>query len=108
LKANEIDDVVEYVLSLSKASHDSSKVARGEKIFAEHCVACHLKGGVGSREFGAPALNDAIWLYGGDRASIRASVFSARGGVMPPWEGRLDEATIKMLTLYVHGLGGGK
>ncbi|MBL8675393.1 MAG: cytochrome C oxidase Cbb3, partial [Rhodospirillales bacterium] len=49
-----------------------------------------------------------IWLYGGDRASIRASVHASRAGAMPAWEGRLDEATIKMLSLYVHGLGGGK
>lgn len=103
-----IDDVVEYVLSLSKAPHDTTRVKSGEKVYVEHCVACHMPGGAGNRELGAPALNDAIWLYGGDRASIRASVFAARNGVMPAWQDRLDEATIKMLTLYVHGLGGGK
>jgi cytochrome c oxidase cbb3-type subunit 3 len=104
----QIDDVVEYVLSLSKSTHDAARAARGEKVYAENCVACHMQGGAGNRELGAPALNDAIWLYGGDRAAIRASVFTARNGVMPAWQGRLDEATIKMLTLYVHGLGGGK
>jgi cytochrome c oxidase cbb3-type subunit 3 len=104
----QIDDVVEYVLALAKSSHDATRAARGEKVYAENCVACHMQGGVGNRELGAPALNDAIWLYGGDRASIRTTVFTARNSVMPAWEGRLDEATIKMLTLYVHGLGGGK
>jgi cytochrome c oxidase cbb3-type subunit 3 len=108
LPAAQIDDVVEYVLALSKSTHDAARAARGEKIYAEHCVACHMQAGAGNRELGAPPLNDAIWLYGGDRASIRASVFTARNGVMPPWQGRLDDATIKMLTLYVHGLGGGK
>ena len=104
----QIDDVVEYVLSLSKSAHDTTKAGRGEKVYADNCVACHMPGGTGNRELGAPALNDAIWLYGGDRAAIRDSVFAARAGVMPAWEGRLDEATIKMLTLYVHSLGGGK
>jgi cytochrome c oxidase cbb3-type subunit 3 len=27
---------------------------------------------------------------------------------MPPWAGRLDAATINMLTVYVHALGGGE
>jgi cytochrome c oxidase cbb3-type subunit 3 len=30
------------------------------------------------------------------------------GGQMPPFAGRLDETTIKALTLYVHSLGGGE
>ncbi|MCW5749062.1 MAG: cytochrome-c oxidase, cbb3-type subunit III [Alphaproteobacteria bacterium] len=108
LTAGQIDDVVEYVLSLSKAPHDAARAARGATVFAKECVTCHKEGGVGNREMGAPALNDAIWLYGGDRAAIRATVFSARSGVMPAWQDRLDDATIKMLTLYVHSLGGGK
>ncbi len=104
----QIDDVVEYVLSLGHLPHDATAAARGATVFADQCAGCHMPGGVGNREVGAPALNDAIWLNGGDRASIRASVHFARMGVMPAWQGRLDEATIKMLTLYVHGLGGGK
>jgi cytochrome c oxidase cbb3-type subunit 3 len=31
-----------------------------------------------------------------------------RQGVMPAWTGRLDEATVKSLALYVHSLGGGQ
>ncbi len=108
LSSAQIGDVVEYVLSLSHSSHDPDKAARGAAVYAENCVACHMQGGTGNKELGAPALNDAIWLYGGDRASIRQSVFAARAGMMPAWEGRLDEATIKMLTLYVYSLGGGK
>lgn len=104
----QVGDVVEHVLSLSGAPHDAAKAARGAPLYADNCVSCHMPDGAGNRELGAPALNDAIWLYGGDRAAIRDSVFGARAGVMPAWEGRLDEATIKMLTLYVHGLGGGK
>jgi cytochrome c oxidase cbb3-type subunit 3 len=29
-------------------------------------------------------------------------------GVMPAWAGRLDAATVTMLTIYVHALGGGQ
>ena len=31
-----------------------------------------------------------------------------RQGVMPNWGARLDPATIKAVTLYVHSLGGGE
>jgi cytochrome c oxidase cbb3-type subunit III len=27
---------------------------------------------------------------------------------MPAWKGRLDDTTIKALTVYVHSLGGGQ
>jgi len=104
----QIDDVVEHVLALSRQPHDAARAARGATVFAEQCAACHQNDGSGNRELGAPALSDQIWLYGGTRAAIRDSVFNARAGAMPHWEGRVDEATIKMLTLYVHGLGGGK
>jgi cytochrome c oxidase cbb3-type subunit 3 len=29
-------------------------------------------------------------------------------GVMPAWNTRLDPATVKAVTLYVHDLGGGE
>jgi cytochrome c oxidase cbb3-type subunit 3 len=33
---------------------------------------------------------------------------NARRGVMPAWENRLSPETVKMLTVYVHALGGGQ
>ncbi len=36
------------------------------------------------------------------------TVTNGRAGVMPAWSGRLDPVTIKSLTVYVHGLGGGQ
>jgi cytochrome c oxidase cbb3-type subunit 3 len=53
-------------------------------------------------------LNDAIWLYGGDHASLMETVTNARAGVMPTWEGRLSDSNIKELAVYVHSLGGGQ
>ena len=47
-------------------------------------------------------------LYGGDRDSVYRSIFYARNGSMPAWSGRLDDATLKMLAIYVHSLGGGR
>jgi cytochrome c oxidase cbb3-type subunit 3 len=52
-------------------------------------------------------LSDSIWLYGGDLASIIETISRSRAGVMPAWEDRLDTATLRSLTVYVHALGGG-
>lgn len=104
----QVNDVAEYVLSLSAGSKNQAAVARGEKIFADNCVACHGAGGKGNMEMGAPNLSDGIWLYGGSKDQIVAQIWRPRMGVMPAWEGRLDPATIKMLTVYVHSLGGGQ
>lgn len=107
LKRAEIEDVADYVLSLSDG-RTSDAAKRGEAIYAEQCVSCHGERGAGNPELGAPRLNDPIWLYGGDRASVVTSITNARAGMMPAWKDRLDDATIKMLTVYVHGLGGGQ
>lgn len=108
LSRQEIDDVAEHVLSLTGRSTNAGSAARGAAIYAEQCVACHGEKGEGVREQGGPALNDAIWLYGGSKREIVAQIASPRTGVMPSWQGRLDEATIRMLTVYVHTLGGGE
>ncbi len=104
----EINDVVEYVLSLPRRSQQSSAIARGQKTFADQCASCHGVDGNGNKEQGAPNLADPIWLYGGGRQAVVESVRTGRGAMMPAWAGRLDPATIKALAVYVHSLGGGK
>jgi len=108
LTAPQVDDVAEYVYALSRPAGDPEAVERGAAIFAEQCVACHQQGGIGSHELGAPDLTDSVWLYGGSKADIAQSIAYGRGGMMPAWEGRLSPATLKMLAVYVHGLGGGE
>jgi cytochrome c oxidase cbb3-type subunit 3 len=108
LDPKQIAAVTQYVLSLSGRQHDEAAAIAGAPIFAENCVACHGEGGVGVQEMGGPSLNNAIWLYGGEAAQITAQINRPRLGVMPAWQGRLDDATIKMLAVYVHTLGGGQ
>lgn len=105
LTGAQIAAVTDYVLSLSGKAQATPE---GTQIFQEQCAACHGPDGKGNQELGAPSLADGIWLYGGNRDAIYRSIFYARNGSMPPWAGRLDEATIKMLTIYVHALGGGR
>ncbi|MFY8106641.1 MAG: cytochrome-c oxidase, cbb3-type subunit III [Elstera sp.] len=106
----QIADVADYVLALATPPGTalSPEAKRGAAIYGEQCVACHGVKGEGLQEFGAPRLSDAIWLYGGDRAALIRQISAPRQGVMPAWSGRLTDAQIKMLTLYVHSLGGGQ
>jgi cytochrome c oxidase cbb3-type subunit 3 len=108
LQPAQIEDAVSYVRFLSRQEAPTLSTRRGARVFAENCVACHGPDGKGLRQFGAPNLTDAIWLYGGDRASLRTTIHNSRNGVMPAWGLRLDPVTVKMLALYVHSLGGGE
>jgi cytochrome c oxidase cbb3-type subunit 3 len=107
LSAEQIADVAAYVQSLSAETADAETAGRGQAVFAEHCTACHGEDGKGNLDLGAPNLTDQIWLYGGGDM-IAAQIGSPRHGVMPAWEGRLDDASVKMVTIYVHTLGGGE
>jgi cytochrome c oxidase cbb3-type subunit 3 len=109
LKKDEIAIVANYVRSLSGLpTRKDADLAAGQKIFAENCASCHGDLGKGNIELGAPNLTDKIWLYGSDEATVIETITNGRAGVMPAWGGRLDPATIKAITVYVHSLGGGQ
>jgi cytochrome c oxidase cbb3-type subunit 3 len=105
LDASQAKAVAGHVLSLSgKAPANPA----GAQAFADNCAACHGPAGGGMPDMGAPALNDAIWLYGGSEAAVTKQILAPRHGVMPAWKDRLDPVTIKMLAAYVHSRGGGQ
>lgn len=105
----DIVDVAGHVRTLSGLEPEAAaNLTNGAKVFAENCAACHAEDGKGNRELGAPNLTDAVWLYSPDTETIIQGVWGGRGGIMPAWGGRLDESTIKALTLYVHSFGGGE
>ncbi|MCP9482859.1 cytochrome-c oxidase, cbb3-type subunit III [Shimia sp. CNT1-13L.2] len=108
LEDEQIEAVVNYVMSLSGDAKDASLVADGAVVFADECSACHMDDGTGDRAQGAPNLTDAIWLFGGDYDSIKETVTYSRAGVMPNWNTRLTEAQIRAVSAYVHQLGGGE
>jgi cytochrome c oxidase cbb3-type subunit 3 len=104
----QIGDAAEFVLAWTGRSTDAAAAERGGTVYAENCASCHGDNGEGNRDVGAPALNDRIWLHVTDRASLIRYIAAPRMGVMPSWGGRLDPATVNMLTVYVHALGGGE
>lgn len=108
LSRAEIDDVVNHVLMISgHDGTDEAGAARGAAIFAAQCASCHGEDGTGDHTIGAPDLTDQEWIFGGEYRDIYNTVYSARNAHMPAWSGRLDDATIKALAVYVHSLGGG-
>ncbi|WP_127107177.1 cytochrome-c oxidase, cbb3-type subunit III [Pararhodobacter zhoushanensis] len=108
LTPEEIDQVVNHVLAISGQAHDAALAAAGAEVFDLNCASCHGADGSGDTFVGAPALNNAIWLYGGSEADIRATVNNAHFGIMPGFTNRLNPAQIRAVGAYVHQLGGGQ
>lgn len=106
LQNKEIDHIAEYVF---KTSHGQKGSEEGAALFQENCASCHGDDGRGIQEMGAPNLMDQIWLYSGQSPDeIKAQMRKPKHGMMPHWEGRLDPDIIRMLSIYVHELGGGE
>jgi cytochrome c oxidase cbb3-type subunit 3 len=108
LKAEQVDDLTEYVVALSRRRADRAAANRAAPLFQQNCAVCHGPAGTGSQAMGAPNLTDADWLYGADRTSIHDQIWNGRGGVMPSWRSRFDPATLKALAVYIHANAGGQ
>jgi cbb3-type cytochrome c oxidase subunit III len=106
LTANEIADVVEYVLELSGQPSDGVKAVRGKTLFHDgstgNCFDCHGDDATGNAPIGSTNLTDKrLYLYGSDRASISESITRGRHGVMPAFEDTLKPEEIKAVSVYV-------
>lgn len=108
LDKGQVEAVTEYVLKLAKQDHNAKLAAQGSAIYKENCADCHRGGGKGNVELGAPNLTDGIWLYGADRAEIVKSISFGRAGVMPNWNDKLSEATIKQIAIWLRAEAGGQ
>jgi len=105
-----VDNVVNYVRSLSGLPVDSLKAQLGKPVFMTNCAACHGADGKGTQALGAPNLTDGIWLWGGSVAAVTDTVTNGRGNAgatihrMPAHKDLLDPAKIKVVAAYVWGL----
>ena len=108
LQPEEVRQVAAYVVSLSGTPRDPSMVEPGQQLYADNCASCHGENGEGIRDLGAPNLADAIWLKVQGEAEIAQQIQAPRHGVMPAWNARLSNETVKQLAVYVHSLGGGE
>jgi cytochrome c oxidase cbb3-type subunit 3 len=120
LNNEQLDNLANYVASLSGEKADAAKVKAGDALFhgdAAACYYCHDNSGKGRQVMGSANLTDKIWLWAdvpgqesaeGKVEAIRKVIANGLSrGVMPAWEERLKPEQIKLLAAYVHGLGGG-
>lgn len=105
--AEDVRNVANYVLSLSGGAHNSLYAQFGKEKFTA-CAACHGADGKGNTALGAPNLTDNIWLHGVGEDAVKAMIMNGKTNVMPPWEGRLTDAQIHVLTAYVLSLSAKK
>lgn len=120
LSEEQLDEVANYVLSLSMEGADASKAAAGKEIFNGQtggCHYCHTKEATGLKSQGAANLTDVIWTVANlpsaptteaKLVAIKQVIRDGINRVMPAWSGRLSDGEIKQLAIYVHQRGGGK
>jgi cytochrome c oxidase cbb3-type subunit 3 len=102
-----VDDVSTYVLSLTDKAllaTNEVAVARGGKLFANVCTACHGADARGNKQLGAPDLTDDYWLYGRSRSAIRTGLEKGRNGVMPAHLPLIGETRARLAAAYVWSL----
>lgn len=83
-------------------ANDASVLPEGRQLFTQYnCAGCHgthAGGGMG------PSLRDSLWYYGGDDASIFASITEGRQHGMPAWGSKLPRDQIWKLVTYIRSL----
>ncbi|MDY7575462.1 cytochrome-c oxidase, cbb3-type subunit III [Actimicrobium sp. CCI2.3] len=99
----DVENVAQYVLSLSGATSDPIKRELGKSKFAV-CAACHGADAKGNQALGSPNLTDKIWLYGGSADTIMETIRKGRNNVMPAFQDFLGEAKVHVLAAYVWSL----
>jgi len=104
MTSQQVDQVVNFVLSYSGRERDAEAAKAGEAVYQQACAACHGADGTGMTAMGAPNLTDNIWLYGSTYEWIRETVEHGRQNEMPAQEGRLTDDQIQILAAYVYSL----
>jgi cytochrome c oxidase cbb3-type subunit 3 len=83
-------------------AHDTSILPEGRQLFQQYnCAGCHGDHGGGGM---GPSLRDTLWYYGGDDASIFASITEGRQHGMPSWGTKLPRDQIWKLVTYIKSL----
>lgn len=74
-------------------------VARGEKVYAANCAACHRPDGKGAGPI--KPLDGSAMVQDADKAKMLAVVHNgAANGAMPAWKGKLSETEIAAVVTY--------
>lgn len=97
----QLNDLVDYVYSISGDDHDTNAVQRVAGL-SPLCAECHGDDGTGYKDFGGPDLSDDIWLFGSGRDEVYDVIANGRTESCPAWSQTLNAATIKALSVYIY------
>ena len=101
--AADVDNLVQYVLSLSGTATDPLKANLGKSKFTA-CAACHGADGKGNPAIGAPNLTDKVWLHGSGAANVARAIREGFSNVMPAQSPKMSAEQIHVLAAYVWGM----
>ncbi|GEN25480.1 cytochrome-c oxidase, cbb3-type subunit III [Halomonas cupida] len=109
LGEDNIENITQFVLSMSGNAEDPQRAAAGETMFTSMCTACHGPQGTGNQALGAPNLADDIWLYQAPGQSVadsvRETLRNGRNGQMPAQAEWIGEERVHLVAAYVYHLG---
>ncbi len=91
-------------MSIEDVAKDEDALKMGGRLFASHCSVCHGSDAKGAHGF--PNLTDNDWIWGGEPATIKATILNGRMAAMPGWEAALGNEGVKNVTGYVRSLSG--
>lgn len=84
---------------------ESEAMAIGQRLFVNHCAACHGSDARGSKGF--PDLTDNDWLWGGSPERIEETITQGRKGNMPPMAAAVGSSEeVRQVANYVLSLSG--
>lgn len=99
-----VENVANYVQSLSGRQVDAASAEAGKAQFQTLCAACHGTDGKGNLALGAPNLTDNIWLHGSTVASIKNTIANGKNSLMPAHNIFLGNDKSHLLAAYVYSL----
>lgn len=99
-----VENVANYVQSLSGREVDMASAEAGKAQFEMFCAACHGIDGKGNQLLGAPNLTDNIWLHGSSAGAIKKIITEGKNGAMPALGEFLGNDKSHLLAAYVYSL----
>ena len=92
-------------MSAEDLARDPQAMGIGERLYLNHCAACHGSDARGSKGF--PNLTDRDWLWGGTHEAIKETITKGRAGVMPAMAAALGSPQdVRNVAQYVLSLSG--
>jgi cytochrome c oxidase cbb3-type subunit 3 len=102
----EINDAVQYVLSLSHRPNLAEAARAGRDVYFGKgmCNDCHGPDARGDNNYGSSNLTINVWNNGGDSASLYRSLYYGVAHICPAWYGLIPLEKIRALAVYLHSV----